>query len=465
MIFAIPIEIKVREFLNKIYLASQVLKNTDFNILIGKKIKIYDFFKKNKNVVLLSKGGVRKNFKFSDAHLKNNKIIILDEEGPILNIGHYDLKLRTSNFLLSRCENFILWGQEDLKANKNFKVNKKKFPILGHPKFDLLKKPQSNIFNNQCNLIKRRFDKFILISSNFNGGDSAIDTNLYYKYYQNTLPKHQREKNLKFTDKVLRADKINYENMISLVISLAKKYPKINFVFRPHPRQNVSLVKKRFPKKIKNIKVEYKYTITPWIMCCDYFLHSGCSTVFEASILKKKIIYLLQENIPSRPKIFSNLGYFSKNVNGADNIISNFLNKKKRYNLNRSKLNTRVIENSYDKNFSKLFCKILNKIKFKNKIDFNYENIRSGKDNFKSSKTKQRIKEFILKYNLGVKILNTIDPNLLLTKSYKDKKFKKISAQEVKSLIERFSIFEKNNINYVIKKVEKDLYFIKNNKN
>ena len=32
MIFAIPIEIKVREFLNKIYLASQVLKNTDFNI-------------------------------------------------------------------------------------------------------------------------------------------------------------------------------------------------------------------------------------------------------------------------------------------------------------------------------------------------------------------------------------------------------------------------------------------------
>ena len=110
--------------MNKIYLASQVLKNTDFNILIGKKVKIYDFFKKNKNVVLLSKGGVR-NFKFSDAHLKNNKIIILDEEGPILNIGHYDLKLRTSNFLLSRCENFILWGQEDLKANKNFKVNKK----------------------------------------------------------------------------------------------------------------------------------------------------------------------------------------------------------------------------------------------------------------------------------------------------------------------------------------------------
>ena len=64
MIFAIPIEIKVKNFLNKIYLANQVLKNTDFNILIGKKNKIYDFFKKNKNVVLLSKGGVRKILNF-----------------------------------------------------------------------------------------------------------------------------------------------------------------------------------------------------------------------------------------------------------------------------------------------------------------------------------------------------------------------------------------------------------------
>ena len=36
MIFAIPIEIKIREFLNKIYLANQVLKNTKFNIIIEK---------------------------------------------------------------------------------------------------------------------------------------------------------------------------------------------------------------------------------------------------------------------------------------------------------------------------------------------------------------------------------------------------------------------------------------------
>ena len=58
-----------------------------------------------------------------------------------------------------------------------------------------------------------------------------------------------------------------------------------NFKIEKHDELKINI-----EKKIKNIKVEYKYTITPWIMCCDYFLHSGCSTVFEASILKKKII-------------------------------------------------------------------------------------------------------------------------------------------------------------------------------
>ena len=465
MIFAIPIEIKIREFLNKIYLANQVLKNTKFNIIIGKKIKIYDFFKKNKNIVLLSKGGVKKNFKFSDSHLKNNKILVLDEEGPILNIGKFDLNLRTSNFLLSRCENFILWGKQDIKAKKNFRIYRKKFPVLGHPKFDLLKKPQSKIFNKECEQIKKKFKRFVLISSNFNGGDSEIDTNLYYKYYQNTLPKYQREKNLKFTKKVLNADNKNYHNMILLVNKLAKKFPKVNFVFRPHPRQNIKLVKKRFSNKINNIKVEYKYTITPWIMSCDFFLHSGCSTVFEASILKKKIIYLLENNIPKRPSVFSKLGYFSKNVDEAEKTISLFLSKNKKYDLKKSKLNNNIIENSNDKNFSSTLCDLLNKIKFKTIFNYEFQKIRNNSETLKTNRFKQKAKEFILNTRLGVKILNEIDPNLLLTKSYKDKKFRGITAGEVKNLIDKFSRFEKLKLSFRLKKIDKDLYFIENKKN
>ena len=253
--------------------------------------------------------------------------------------------------------------------------------------------------------------------------------------------------------------------MILLVNKLAKKFPKVNFVFRPHPRQNIKLVKKRFSNKINNIKVEYKYTITPWIMSCDFFLHSGCSTVFEASILKKKIIYLLENNIPKRPSVFSKLGYFSKNVDEAEKTISLFLSKNKKYDLKKSKLNNDIIENSNDKNFSSTLCDLLNKIKFKTIFNYEFQKIRNNSETLKTNRFKQKAKEFILNTRLGVKILNEIDPNLLLTKSYKDKKFRGITAGEVKNLIDKFSRFEKLKLSFRLKKIDKDLYFIENKKN
>ena len=100
MIFAIPIELKVREFTSKVYLSYKILQNTNIDVVIGKKNVIYNFFKKNKNVFLLLKGGVRANFPFTKKHLKGNKIALLDEEGPLFNVGEYDKKTRYSKFYL-----------------------------------------------------------------------------------------------------------------------------------------------------------------------------------------------------------------------------------------------------------------------------------------------------------------------------------------------------------------------------
>ena len=41
MIFAIPIELKIREFTSKIFLSHKILQKTNFDVLIGKKNLIY----------------------------------------------------------------------------------------------------------------------------------------------------------------------------------------------------------------------------------------------------------------------------------------------------------------------------------------------------------------------------------------------------------------------------------------
>ena len=49
--------------------------------------------------------------------------------------------------------------------------------------------------------------------------------------------------------------------------------------------------KRRFGKIPSNLKIIYKYSATPWIIACDVFIHSGCTTSLEAAILKKYCMF------------------------------------------------------------------------------------------------------------------------------------------------------------------------------
>ena len=63
MTILLPIEIKVREFHSKIFLASKLLDKTHFDIVIGEKTKCITCLNIIK-VYLLSKGGPRLRFSF-----------------------------------------------------------------------------------------------------------------------------------------------------------------------------------------------------------------------------------------------------------------------------------------------------------------------------------------------------------------------------------------------------------------
>ena len=72
MIIALPIEIKSREYLPRLFLAYEILKKTKHQIIIGKKSEIYSLYKKSKKIFMISKGGPRKKFPFKNSSLKKN---------------------------------------------------------------------------------------------------------------------------------------------------------------------------------------------------------------------------------------------------------------------------------------------------------------------------------------------------------------------------------------------------------
>ena len=73
-------------------------------------------------------------------HLKNNFFSILDEEGPLINLRLKDFKNRCSNKVLSLCNYYFTWGNEDKKLIKKYTNTKCDILNFGHPKFDLILK-------------------------------------------------------------------------------------------------------------------------------------------------------------------------------------------------------------------------------------------------------------------------------------------------------------------------------------
>ena len=64
MTIGLPIEIKVREYLSKIFLGIKLVEKLNQDVLIGEKNKVYSFFKNSKNFYLISKGGPLNLFRF-----------------------------------------------------------------------------------------------------------------------------------------------------------------------------------------------------------------------------------------------------------------------------------------------------------------------------------------------------------------------------------------------------------------
>ena len=415
MYVALPIEIKVREYTSKILLAFQLLNNKVDNIIIGEKSRVYSIYKNNTGIFLLSKGGPEKSL-FIKKKIKNNKLAILDEEGPIVNFQNYVLQNRVTKKIFNLIDHYIFWGKSDHNLiEKKLRTRILNPKTLGHPKFDLCKKPILNYYSKEIMEIKKKYKKFVFFSSSF-GSDQIIQKHLYDSYILKNL-QNDNYKNKKEVIIERKREHIDYIKSINIIKKLAKSYPNINFVFRPHPRQNINLVKKRF-KKIKNIFVIYKYTTIPWIEACEVYMHAGCTTLFEAITLRKKIIFYYENLKKFRPQLFYNFG---KNFNNEKLLSKKFkiiYEDKKNYIKKNYKFDN-YISNSKNNFFYEGFIRLVKKSSIN---DINNKIIYKKYNYSKTSKILSFIKKIVFEVKFINKILFFLNKEVLLSADYKKKK-------------------------------------------
>ena len=461
MTILLPIEIKVREFHSKIFLASKILDKTNFDVVIGEKSKVYNLFKHNHGVYLLSKGGPRLRFSFDKKFYDKNFLGILDEEGPLSNFDVHTRKSRLHKDIFKNLDDYFLWGTKDLEINRPLlKRFGKNLHIFGHPKFDILKKKYIKFYQKEINHLKKKYGKFIFISSSF-PVDQIMKQSAFNKFrLENFFFVIKKKKDLikREISNYLKGEKENYLNLISLVNKFASQNPNINIIFRPHPRQRIDLVKKRFGNKNKNIKVIYDGVITPWVAACELYLHGGCTSFLEAASLEKKIIYFVPVEHKNKAKIFKNCGYYFKNLEKCLRFMNLRINVKK-FNLKKSNRPEDIIANSEMKLvFFEKFINLLNK-KYKNKLK-KLKKFYDEKNTFNKSLSNKKIliKKISLKTPILSDLLFKLDGGNILSHEYKLQKFPNLLKKEVHNCLFKKNMPRKK---ITIKKLSENLFHLK----
>ena len=466
MIIVIPVEINKRELVEKIFLSTAMIKKLRIKIYLIKK---HFFFKKIKNcsdLIFFDKGiSVTKQKLYNKLGNKNH-LVAFDVESPMLNWDDMTFKARLPKQTLEKTKIYFTQNKIDKSQVIKYFGNHPNIISSGNPKFELSKKKNAKlIFDDEITAIKKEFgSSYIYFSSSFSA-DLYGGERLWKKYTKKVYnQKNPTLTGIKQFEKFEKNDFQNYISLINLSINIAKKFPKKTIIFRPHPTQDINLVKKRFPKNIKNLHIVFKYHATPWIYNCEWFIHTHCSTFFDAAIMNKKVIHFYKSK-NTRHKDFFRL--FDKFIffNNEKKIIKILKENKKI--LHNIYLKSKLLNYSenYKKNSHDIICNQIYK-KFKNirtKITFN--NLKYKEDK-KFIKFLKRIlsKVKILIQRIGIiyiiDYLFDLKPNMFLNGEIIANKGSDLNLKELKYYLKKTNKIYNSNVK--AKCIDKNIFLLSN---
>ena len=283
------LEIKKRELDSRCYFAIKACLQ-GYSVMISKKESFY----KNKNylksgLVFLKSYGPNYHNEIKKMKKLGHQICAMDEEGIMYFSEEDYIERRIFSKNLDYLDYIFTWGNDDHKIVTNAldKYQNKIFKT-GSPRIDVLKKPVSEIYQNEAQEIKKKHQDFFLFNTFF------TYTNHFYKTDANdnfdTLQARgfTKDSSIYKTGMQMRAlqEKVLREAII-FVEKFAIKFSDKKLIIRPHPSENHELWF-NLSKKYKNIETIYdERSACSWIMASEFAISSNCTTSVEAFLLGK----------------------------------------------------------------------------------------------------------------------------------------------------------------------------------
>lgn len=339
-IIYISIEVKSREFLPKLFFISKAISK-GFDCFIGDKVAIARAIKLfgpgiyfYKSINHYDTGHIK--------HIKNNNLyVVQDEEAGFAKPNNKEfnkfITYRSSYENVKLIDRFYNWGEFDYNNYiKRYKKEKKKFLITGSPRLDLWKKSISDkIFKRQIDKIKK-YKRFVLIASS---GVSSLTEFKKRLIVDRTAKKLRNLKEIKKKSNEHMYEYIVFKKTVKLISSIALKFPKINFIVRKHPSENIKDWKKIVVNFPKNVFFDNRFDVYGWISLSECLIHTASTVGLQSYFLKKKAISFVPK-VEGANRGFSNqFGIRASNKIKVLEILDQILNKKKKFDIFNKKKN------------------------------------------------------------------------------------------------------------------------------
>lgn len=328
-----PIETINRELDYRLLLAS-ALAGEGHTIYVGQ----HDYL--NKIVPHLKEGGLYlgKNIfhKAADQEdfkhyylIKNNgfDVIYMHEEGAVFEGDLEDWKKR-----LIRSYNTNIFDEKDVVCDwgdfqANFdreRTEKAQVIATGHPRFELYKPEWKFYYQEKASEYKKQYGTYIMVMGNYIMGNHGLGYSHVFSEKGGYEVDNKERRLYRVGHYTYHAQQMHA--MVELTHYLALEFPDVNFVYRPHPSENQAYYETVF-KGVKNIIVNHKGEVGPWIAGATGLIHDGCTTAIEATLAQIPVMnYKPLNNNHYQYWLPNQLGGKVTTIDEAKEMIQNIVN-------------------------------------------------------------------------------------------------------------------------------------------
>jgi surface carbohydrate biosynthesis protein len=277
----IPVEIKHRELYSKILLAMYAAER-GFRVLLGRKSELNQLAMHMEPGIYYGLGTVKNNASFYSALARRgNLIAVSDEEGLITFSDEMYLDLKVAPETLDAIDLLFTWGVENHRVLAQGRpVTANRLRITGNPRFDLLKEPFKRIYDPEIRQIRGSYSRFVLLCTSFGSCNHYIRE---IDYVQSLIEKKVlvTQRDIDAYRRFQQCKLAGWKAFVDSVPLLARAYPDIQFVIRPHPSEHAAPYQD-LADQIVNVHLESRFSIHAWLLAAEALVHHYCTSAVEA---------------------------------------------------------------------------------------------------------------------------------------------------------------------------------------